>query len=166
VARRLVEAQAGLESKDAKGRTPLHLVVVAAAAAPALPAGASRPSSAAIIRGGCPAGVPLATLGLLLGAGANSLATDAEGLTPLQLAEGLGWPEGADALRPVEEAQRADVEAAAAEAARSGDGTIVNVGIKVAAVIPCQHCNQRFDSDSARDVHWRFIHDPNRHLDD
>merc|ERR1712190_405102 len=46
------------------------------------------------------------------------------------------------------------------EAAKSGDGTIENVGIKVDGMFQCLECRQRFDSDKALNLHWKFNHDP------
>jgi sulfite oxidase len=51
-------------------------------------------------------------------------------------------------------------------AARSGDGTTVNVGIKMSGTHSCSECRQKFDTEKARDLHWKFIHDPNRHQED
>lgn len=53
-----------------------------------------------------------------------------------------------------------------APAARSGDGTVRNVGIKTESALQCPECRQRFDTERARQCHWKFIHDPNRHQDD
>lgn len=50
--------------------------------------------------------------------------------------------------------------------ALSGDGTIANVGIKLSGSFPCLECRQRFDSEKARELHWKFIHDPSRHNED
>merc|ERR1712028_37154 len=47
------------------------------------------------------------------------------------------------------------------EAAQSGDGTVENVGIRTKAAIPCPDCRQKFDTQKAKDLHWKFIHDPN-----
>eukprot|EP00438_Fugacium_kawagutii_P002936 Skav232615 [mRNA] locus=scaffold1224:745635:745940:+ [translate_table: standard] len=52
------------------------------------------------------------------------------------------------------------------DAAKSGDGTTQNVGIKVNASHQCGECRQKFDSEKAKQLHWRFIHDPNRHQED
>lgn len=51
-------------------------------------------------------------------------------------------------------------------AAKSGDGTTQNVGIKVDAKFQCAECRQKFDSEKAKELHWKFIHDPNRHQED
>lgn len=52
------------------------------------------------------------------------------------------------------------------EAAKSGDGTIENVGIKTDGGFQCPDCRQKFDSEIAKGLHWKFIHDPNRHQED
>ena len=71
------------------------------------------------------------------------------------------------------------------DAAKSGDGTTQNVGIKarkgmkndenssraaafsqVEAKFQCAECRQKFDSEKAKQLHWKFIHDPNRHQED
>jgi len=52
------------------------------------------------------------------------------------------------------------------DAAKSGDGTTENVGIKTNGTFQCPDCRQKFDSEKARDLHWKFIHDPNRHQED
>ena len=51
-------------------------------------------------------------------------------------------------------------------AAKSGDGATQNVGIKVGAQFQCAECRQKFDSEKAKQLHWKFIHDPNRHQED
>ena len=51
-------------------------------------------------------------------------------------------------------------------AAMSGDGTIANVGIKLDEQFQCPQCRQAFDSAKANQLHWNFIHDPNRHEED
>jgi ankyrin repeat protein len=65
---------------------------------------------------------------------------------------------------------RALLEAAMREArelmAKSGDGTIDNVGIKLHGKVQCGECNQKFDNEKALKIHWRFIHDPKRHQED
>merc|ERR1712079_160030 len=53
-----------------------------------------------------------------------------------------------------------------AAAAKSGDGSLRNVGIKLTGAYPCNECQQRFDFERARYLHWKFIHDPNRHQED
>lgn len=50
--------------------------------------------------------------------------------------------------------------------ALSGDGSVENVGIKLDAPFQCPDCRQRFVTKPALDIHWRFIHDPNRHQGD
>lgn len=52
------------------------------------------------------------------------------------------------------------------DAAKSGDGTTENVGIKINGVFACTECRQRFDDKRALQLHWKFIHDPNRHQED
>ena len=53
-------------------------------------------------------------------------------------------------------------------AAMSGDGTVENVGIKTqaSAIHQCPDCRQKFDTEQAKKLHWKFIHDPNRHQED
>lgn len=65
-------------------------------------------------------------------------------------------------LITVEEAR----EDRARRMAHSGDGTVQNVGIKLDGQIQCTDCRQRFDDEKAMKIHWRFIHDPNRHQED
>ncbi|CAE7596704.1 unnamed protein product [Symbiodinium natans] len=48
------------------------------------------------------------------------------------------------------------------DAAKSGDGTTTNVGIKMTGTFQCPECRQKFDSEKAKQLHWKFIHDPNR----
>ncbi|CAE7736383.1 unnamed protein product [Symbiodinium sp. CCMP2592] len=50
------------------------------------------------------------------------------------------------------------------DAAKSGDGTTTNVGIKMTGTFQCPECRQKFDSEKAKQLHWKFIHDPNRLL--
>lgn len=50
--------------------------------------------------------------------------------------------------------------------AESGDGSLVNVGIKLGGRIPCPNCRQKFVSERALECHWKFIHDVNRHQED
>jgi len=50
--------------------------------------------------------------------------------------------------------------------AKSGDGTVANVGIKISGSFQCQECRQRFESERAQELHWKFIHDPSRHQED
>lgn len=52
------------------------------------------------------------------------------------------------------------------EEALSGDNTVENVGIRMSAKFGCTDCRQKFDTEDARKLHWRFIHDPNRHQED
>ncbi len=51
-------------------------------------------------------------------------------------------------------------------AAKSGDGTVINVGIKTDGKFQCSECRQKFDTEKAKQLHWKFIHDPNRHQED
>ena len=44
---------------------------------------------------------------------------------------------------------------------QSGDGTVENVGIKLTGSFQCKECRQRFETQKALDLHWKFIHDPN-----
>merc|ERR1711862_917639 len=52
------------------------------------------------------------------------------------------------------------------DAAKSGDGSTANVGIKMTGSFQCPDCRQKFDSEKAKQLHWRFIHDPTRHQED
>merc|ERR1719163_526292 len=52
------------------------------------------------------------------------------------------------------------------EAAFSGDGTVQNVGVRLQGKFQCEHCRQKFDTQKAEELHYRFIHDPNRHQED
>lgn len=52
------------------------------------------------------------------------------------------------------------------EAAKSGDGTVSNVGVKMNGTFECNECRQKFESAKAQELHWKFIHDPNRHQED
>lgn len=45
-------------------------------------------------------------------------------------------------------------------AAKSGDGTINNVGIKLDGQFQCAQCRQRFSSEAGRTLHINFIHAP------
>merc|ERR1712113_823442 len=42
------------------------------------------------------------------------------------------------------------------EAAKSGDGTVTNVGIKMTGTFKCPECRQKFDSQKALDLHLKF----------
>jgi len=42
--------------------------------------------------------------------------------------------------------------------AKSGDGTVANVGVKLTGSFCCQECNQRFSSDRALMTHVKFTH--------
>merc|ERR1712150_208957 len=52
------------------------------------------------------------------------------------------------------------------DAARSGDGSIANVGVKVEGAFACDECRQMFETERAKHLHWKFIHDPNKHQED
>jgi len=47
-------------------------------------------------------------------------------------------------------------------AAKSGDGTIKNVGIKVDGKFKSPVNNQRFDTQEALDLHLKYLHDPKK----
>jgi hypothetical protein len=51
------------------------------------------------------------------------------------------------------------------EAAKSGDGTIVNVGIKVNGKFKSPVNNQMFDTQEALDLHLKYLHDPTKKHD-
>jgi hypothetical protein len=53
-----------------------------------------------------------------------------------------------------------------ADAAKSGDGSVENVGIKTGGKFQCPECQQKFDTEKAKQLHWKFIHDPIRHQED
>lgn len=59
-----------------------------------------------------------------------------------------------------------DPATATLNSARSGDGTIEQVGIKVTGAHQCPNCRQKFDTKRALELHWNFIHDPNRHQEE
>jgi sulfite oxidase len=52
------------------------------------------------------------------------------------------------------------------EEARSGDGSLDNVGVKMDGTFQCSQCRQKFPSEQAQKLHWKFVHDPNRHQED
>ncbi len=52
------------------------------------------------------------------------------------------------------------------QAAKSGDGTVTNVGIKMSGSFQCPECRQKFETEKTMKLHWKFIHDPNRHQED
>jgi len=52
------------------------------------------------------------------------------------------------------------------DAAKSGDGTVQNVGVNMTGDFKCPDCCQTFDTEKAKVLHWKFIHDPNRHQED
>lgn len=41
---------------------------------------------------------------------------------------------------------------------RSGDGTLANVGLKIGGACQCQDCNQRFETETALQLHVKYIH--------
>jgi hypothetical protein len=82
------------------------------------------------------------------------------------LQPGLAADTAAHAPPPFSDEHLVTEEVYVANLAKSGDGTAVNVGIKLDGVHQCRDCSQRFPSERARQVHWRFIHDPNRHSED
>ena len=49
------------------------------------------------------------------------------------------------------------------DAAKSGDGSVDNVGIKMSGNFQCPECRQKFDTEKVKQLHWEFIHHPNRH---
>ncbi|CAE8627326.1 unnamed protein product, partial [Polarella glacialis] len=52
------------------------------------------------------------------------------------------------------------------KASKSGDGSTQNVGIKIDGKSPCPDCRQKFDDEKAKQMRWKYIHDPNRHQED
>lgn len=52
------------------------------------------------------------------------------------------------------------------DAAKSGDGSVDNVGIRMSGNFQCLECRQRFDTEKTKQVHWKFMHDPSRHMED
>ena len=48
------------------------------------------------------------------------------------------------------------------DAAKSGDGTLANVGIKVGGKFKSPVNNQLFDSQEALDLHLKYLHDPKK----
>ena len=48
------------------------------------------------------------------------------------------------------------------EAAKSGDGSLEKVGIKVTGKFKSPVTNQCFDSQEALDMHHRYLHDPKK----
>jgi hypothetical protein len=50
-------------------------------------------------------------------------------------------------------------------ATMSGDGSTVNVGVKTDGKFQCQDCVQRFGSEKALLLHWKFNHDPDFHYE-
>ncbi len=49
--------------------------------------------------------------------------------------------------------------------AKSGNDTVENVGINLEGQYKCKECRGKFIHDPL-DLHWMFIHDPNRHQED
>lgn len=96
---------------------------------------------------------------LLVEARVDLLCMDQDGATPVRLAEEANWEIGLQMLRKA-------VAEAAERAALSGDGTVDNVGIRLDGRVQCPDCNQKFDTQRATEIHWKFIHDPNRHQED
>merc|ERR1711862_645041 len=50
--------------------------------------------------------------------------------------------------------------------ALSGNGTIESVGVRLTGSNQCPDCRQKFDTEKVKQLHWKFIHDPNRHQED
>jgi hypothetical protein len=48
------------------------------------------------------------------------------------------------------------------DAAKSGDGSIVNVGIKMNGKFKSPVTNQVFDTQAALDLHLKYLHDPKK----
>jgi hypothetical protein len=46
--------------------------------------------------------------------------------------------------------------------AKSGDGSLENVGLKLDAPVQCDCCRQRFMDHKSLALHKKFIYDPNR----
>lgn len=44
------------------------------------------------------------------------------------------------------------------EAALSGDGSLQHVGVRVTGCRKCPNCNQKFETEEARDAHCKFMH--------
>jgi len=55
-----------------------------------------------------------------------------------------------------------DAKMEISEAAKSGDGTIANVGIKVNGKFKSPVNNQLFDTQEALDLHLKYLHDPKK----
>jgi len=77
----------------------------------------------------------------------------------------LGWSDNNCCRASVPTNPNSTGEEISAEA-RSGDGTIANVGIKLDGEYQCPHCSQKFLSERALSKHFKFVHDPNRHQED
>lgn len=145
--RRLAEAGADPRTRDGQGRTMLHLAVEQAQ------------------KSAKPAEAPIDNIEFLLKARADALAVHS-GVTALQAAEKFEWRDACALLRAAADEQSRVAAAVAEKAAKSGDGTVANVGIKTDGAVKCPECNQVFDSQRAQQSHWRFIHDPTRHQED
>jgi ankyrin repeat protein len=133
LAKHLIDAGASLEAKDGQGRTVLLKVASSEAKC-------------------------MEQLEVLLKAGANARVINGARQTASALAARVSWDEGVAILQAAESKQQADAEAAAFRAAQSGDGTLHNVGLRIQGPVQCTECNQRFDSQQIRDIHWRFLH--------
>lgn len=44
------------------------------------------------------------------------------------------------------------------DAAKSGNGTVISVGLKLDGKIQCPDCNQKFDTEKSLSMHCKFIH--------
>ena len=53
-----------------------------------------------------------------------------------------------------------------ASQAKSGDGAIDNVGVKLDGTCQCPHHRQKLPTDRAQTLHYKFIHDPTRHQEE
>jgi len=101
---------------------------------------------------------------LLLEAKADVLAADQT--AAMALAKKSLSQEGLTLLQRAVDEALMEREERARKMAHSGDGSIQHVGMKLDGHILCSDCRQRFDSDKALNIHWRFIHDPSRHQED
>ena len=45
-----------------------------------------------------------------------------------------------------------------ADAAKSCNNTLQDVGIKMSGAFQCKHCRQKFDTEKAQLIHWKFTH--------
>jgi len=147
VAGRLIEARAGVDARDPRGGTPLHAAVAASRADLVSQLLAAR----ADINAEQPAAASSGT-GSGTGSGSSTGAADGgapRAMTPLAIAEQAGWEPGVALLR----------EAMARRAAESGDGSIENVGIRLSGEVQCPECRQRYDTERAMQIHFRFTHE-------